>query len=158
RRNLMLFLTPASGVVIARAVKGARRSILLAAGALLTATLSLSAGDQTALPPAATVRLTPGDALRLSREGRQSVGAVTTDGFELALWASGSLVADPIAMDIDSRGTMYVTASPRSGQLLDIRQHPDWVPDVHTLKTVEDLQAFFRRVLAPERSISNPWL
>ena len=80
------------------------------------------------------------------------------DGLELTLWASGSLVADPIAMDIDSRGAMYVSASPRSGQLLDIRQHANWVPDVHTLRTVEDLQQFFQRVLAPERSAENTWL
>src|SRR5262245_6505761 len=113
--------------------RGTRRlcALVVAAGALLSATMS-GFGGQAALPPAATIRLSPADALRLSREGRQSVQAQTADGLELTLWASGALVADPIAMDIDSRGAMYVSASPRSGQFLDLRQHANWVPDVHT--------------------------
>jgi putative heme-binding domain-containing protein len=41
---------------------------------------------------------------------------------------------------------------------LDIRQHPDWYPTVHSLKTVEDLRAFYRRELAPERSAKNTWI
>src|SRR5262245_18121026 len=140
--------------------RGARRlrALVVAAAALLSAKMTVVAGGQAALPPAATIRLSPADALRLSREGRQSVQAQTAVGLELTLWASGSLVADPIAMDIDSRGAMYVSASPRSGQLLDLRQHANWVPDVLTLKTVEDLQQFFQRVLAPERSAENVWL
>jgi len=133
-------------------------SLGIAADGLFTTRMSVSAGDQAALPPAATVRLTPADALRLSREGRQSVSVQMADGLELTLWASSQLVADAIAMDIDSRGAMYVTASPRSGQLLDIRQHAGWVPEVHTLKSVEDLRQFFQRVLAPERSAENTWL
>jgi len=156
----MLFWRTAAAPVGSPGGRGARRlgALVVAAGALLTAKMSVSAGDQAALPPPTTVRLSPADALRLSREGRQSVSAQLADGLELTLWASGSLVADPIAMDIDSRGAMYVSASPRSGQLLDIRQHANWVPDVHTLRTVEDLQQFFQRVLAPERSAENTWL
>ena len=41
---------------------------------------------------------------------------------------------------------------------LDIREHPTWVPTVHTLKTVSDLREFYRRELAPARSNQNKWL
>ena len=41
---------------------------------------------------------------------------------------------------------------------LDIREHPTWVPTVHTLKTVADLREFYEKELAPERSAKNQWL
>ena len=41
---------------------------------------------------------------------------------------------------------------------LDIRGHPTWVPLVHTLKTVADLLAFYKKELAPERSAQNDWI
>ncbi len=116
-------------------------------------------GDgQGILPPAKTVRLTPAEAAKLAKEARASVPAKIVDGLELTLWAPAQLVADPLAIDIDSNGVAYVGASPRSGQLLDIREHPDWVPEVHTMRTTEDLRQFFRRVMAPERSAQNGWL
>lgn len=140
-------------------MKIASQTFMAAAALFLApAALSRSAAFQVPLPNAATVRLSPADAARLAREGRQSVAAELSEGLELTLWAPGVLLADPIAIDIDSRGTAYITASPRSGVLLDIRQHPDWVPEVHTLKSVDDLRAFFQRTLAPERSAENFWL
>ncbi|HMB73955.1 MAG TPA: heme-binding protein, partial [Gammaproteobacteria bacterium] len=80
------------------------------------------------------------------------------DGLELSVFAPPGLVANPLTIDIASDGSVYVIASARSGMLLDIRQHPGWVPEVHSLETTEDLRAFFRRVMAPERSDENDWL
>jgi putative membrane-bound dehydrogenase-like protein len=134
-------------------------ALALGAALFLTPGLFLdSSAWQTVLPPAVTVRLSPADAARLSREGRQSVAAQLAEGLELTLWAPGVLLADPIAIDIDTRGVAYVSSSPRSGQLLDIRQHANWVPEVHALRTVDDLRGFYQRTLAPERSAENPWL
>jgi putative membrane-bound dehydrogenase-like protein len=79
-------------------------------------------------------------------------------GLELTAWAPDGLVVDPVALDLDGRGTLYVTSTSRNNLPLDIRQHPSWIPAVHTLKTVGDLLAFYRRELAPERSAGNPWL
>src|SRR5262245_17852051 len=84
------------------------------------------------------VRLSVADAARMAREVRQSVAARMPEGLELSLWASTELLADPIALDIDMDGTVYVTSTPRTNIPLDIRQHPDWVPEVHTLKSVDD--------------------
>src|SRR4029453_11855083 len=68
------------------------------------------------------------------------------------------LVIDPVALDFDDRGVLYATSTSRNNLPVDIRAHPSWVPFVHTLRTVEDLLAFYRRELAPERSAENPWL
>ena len=106
----------------------------------------------------APVRLPAGDVDQRAREARQTIPAQLAEGFELTLWAPTEFVTDPIGLDIDRDGTVYVVGSARSGMPMDIRKHPDWVPEVHTLRTVEDLRQFFRRHLAPERSASNTWL
>jgi len=105
-----------------------------------------------------TVRLTPADAAAMAKEARQRVSVELAPGIELKLWAPERLVTDPVAIDLDERGTAYVTSTSRNNLPLDIRQHPDWYPIVHTLKTVEDLRAFYRRELAPERSAKNGWI
>ena len=106
----------------------------------------------------ATVRLTPGEAAAMAKDARQKVPVDVAPGLELSLWASERLLSDPVAIDLDDRGTAYVTSTSRNNLPLDIRQHPDWYPTVHTLKTVEDLRAFYRRELAPERSAKNTWI
>ena len=79
-------------------------------------------------------------------------------GLDLTVWAPDGLVTDPVALAFDERGTLYATSTSRANLPLDIRDHPSWVPAVHTLRTVEDLLNFYRRELAPERSADNPWL
>jgi putative membrane-bound dehydrogenase-like protein len=106
----------------------------------------------------APVRLSAAAVEQRAREARQTIPAQLTEGFELTLWAPTEFVTDPIGLDIDRDGTVYVVGSARSGMPMDIRKHPDWVPEVHTLRTVEDLRQFFRRHLAPERSARNTWL
>ena len=78
--------------------------------------------------------------------------------FELELWASDELIVDPVALEFDEKGTLYATSTSRNNMPLDIRDHPTWVPTVHTLKTVGDLREFYKKELAPERSAKNAWL
>jgi quinoprotein glucose dehydrogenase len=106
----------------------------------------------------AAVRLTQADAAAMAKDARQKVSVEIAPGLELALWASERLLSDPVAIDLDERGTAYVTSTSRNNLPLDIRQHPYWYPTVHTLNTVEDLRAFYRRELAPERSAKNTWI
>jgi quinoprotein glucose dehydrogenase len=106
----------------------------------------------------ASVRLTAIEAAAMAKEARQRVSVEMAPGLELTLWASERLLVDPVAIDLDERGTAYVTSTSRNNLPLDIRQHPDWFPIVHTLKTVGDLRAFYRRELAPERSAKNSWI
>ena len=108
------------------------------------------------LPP--TVQLTAADAARLAAEARKGVNVEMPPGFELKLWASDELVVDPVALEFDEKGTLYVTSTAARTMPLDIRGHPTWVPTVHTLKTVADLREFYRKELAPEHSAQNKWL
>jgi quinoprotein glucose dehydrogenase len=109
-------------------------------------------------PLPASIQITQAEAARLAKEARAKVSVEMPAGLELTLWASERLVSDPIAIDIDPQGTVYVTSSLRANLPLDIRGHPSWVPLVHTLKTVDDLRNFYAKELAPERSASNGWI
>jgi len=134
---------------------------LLALLVAIPGALTLSGGQSPppAKPPQPSiVRLTPADATRLAEEVRKTVSVEMAPGLELKLWAPDQLVIDPIALEFDDRGTLYATSSSRNNMPLDIRDHPTWVPLVHTLETVAEQQAFYRRELAPERSAQNPWL
>ena len=117
-------------------------------------------GDQApATPPhPKVVRLTPADAARAAKEERAKVTVDMPAGLELTLWAPEQLVVDPVAIDLDERGTVYVTSSTRNNMPLDIRQHPTWFTPAHTLKTREDLLDFYRREMSPERSSKNTWI
>jgi len=122
--------------------------------------LTLS-GGQTATPTRPlprTVQLTPSDAARMAAEARKGVNVEMPAGLELSLFASDALIVDPVALEFDETGTLYATSTSRNNMPLDIRQHPTWVPTVHTLKSVADLREFYQKELAPERSAQNPWL
>jgi putative membrane-bound dehydrogenase-like protein len=137
-----------------------RRPLALAFAVLVPAAL-LSGSQAPTAPPVApnkVVRLTAADAARLATEARGKVTVEMPAGLELALWAPEKLVVDPVAIDVDDRGTVYVTSSSRNNMPLDIRQHPTWFTPAHMLKTVEDLRQFYRREMGPERSSENAWI
>lgn len=135
------------------------RACLLACVACSTTILS---GGQTqpAVPPnpPKIVRLSPAEAARLAAETRQQVSVELPPGLEVTVVAPEGLVADPVALDLDEHGNVYVASSSRASLPLDIRGHPSWVPLVHTLKTHDDLTKFYARELAPERSAQNGWI
>ncbi|HET7218906.1 MAG TPA: HEAT repeat domain-containing protein [Vicinamibacterales bacterium] len=136
-----------------------RISTLLVASATLAGALTISA-RQTSNPrqPPRSVQLTAPEAARLAAEARKGVSVEMPPGLELKLYASDELIVDPVALEFDPAGTLYVTSTSRNNMPLDIRDHPTWVPTVHTLKTVGDLREFYRKELAPGRSAQNQWL
>jgi len=90
---------------------------------------------------------------------RKSISAVVADGLELSLWATDSLAPDPIAMDIDKYGNIYVTRTNRQkNSEFDIRGYRDWMTPSIALQSVEDRRAFLRKTFATERSEENNWL
>lgn len=119
-------------------------------------------GAQPWLPPALalgdTARLTPAEAERLATEARARLNVELADGVDLSLWAPRELLVDPVAIDVAADGTLYATSSMRNNMPLDIRQHPDWMTPVHALRTLADLRAFYRRVMAPGNSEINRWI
>ncbi len=79
--------------------------------------------------------------------------------FEVNLWASEEMIGDPVAIDIDPYGRMYVAVtSRRRSSMFDIRNHPDWMAESLSWETVEERREFIYRELAPERSEQNTWL
>ena len=118
------------------------------------------AGRQSAAAPQLPrdVKLSAADVTRLADEARQGVKVELPPNFELKLWAPDALIVDPVALEFDEKGTIYATSTSRNNMPLDIREHPTWVPPVHTLKTVADLREFYQKELAPERSAKNQWL
>ncbi|TVZ15039.1 HEAT repeat domain-containing protein [Maribacter sp. MAR_2009_72] len=89
---------------------------------------------------------------------RKSISATVADGLNLSLWASDSLAPDPIAMDIDNEGKVYLTRSNRNkNSEFDIRGHRDWMTESISFETVEDRRAFLHRKFAPELSKENQW-
>ena len=92
-------------------------------------------------------------------EARSNIAAQLAEGLELSLWASDSLAPDPIAMDIDDEGKIYLTRTNRQkNSEFDIRGHRDWMTPSIALQSVEDRRAFLRSTFAPEKSDENEWL
>src|SRR5690606_2958671 len=112
-------------------------------------------------PPSAmgeTAAFAPAAARDAARASAAAQNEQVIPGLELDVWAPPGLVANALTLDFDPQGRAYVVSSARAGLLLDIRQHREWIPEVHSLRSTEDLRAFFRRVMAPERSADNQWL
>ncbi len=92
-------------------------------------------------------------------EARSNIAAQLAEGLELSLWASDSLAPDPIAMDIDDEGKIYLTRTNRQkNSEFDIRGYRDWMTPSIALQSVEDRRAFIRSTFAPEKSEENEWL
>ncbi|AHG88118.1 heme-binding protein [Gemmatirosa kalamazoonensis] len=111
--------------------------------------------------PPKLVRLTAAEQRKLADSAQRAVSVQAIGGLVATPWAPEGLVADPIAIDVDPQGVVYVTGSERAGavgSLLDIRGHPTWVPTVHTLTTVPQLHDFYHKELSPARSAQNLWI
>ncbi|MEM6346309.1 MAG: HEAT repeat domain-containing protein [Bacteroidota bacterium] len=112
------------------------------------------------IPPAKQefVRLDPLRAAIIADSLNKAVNPQLAPGLEVKLWASDSLVADPIALSIDEQGRIYTTRTNRQKDSeFDIRGHRDWMTASISLQSVEDRRAFLRAEFAPERSDSNQW-
>ena len=82
-----------------------------------------------------------------------------TPGITITRWASDSLAPDPVAIDIDDQGAVYLNSTNR-GKVseFDIRGHRDWMTESIGFQSVEDRKAFLHRTFAPENSEKNAWL
>lgn len=131
---------------------------LVALPLVLSGVLLRGAQPVTAGPPTSPAHISREDATRLATEARAKLKVEVAPGLDLSLWAPDALIVDPVAMDIDPDGTTYVTSTSRNNMPLDIRAHQDWMAVAHTLKSVEDLRAFYRKEMAPARSDQNRWI
>lgn len=111
-------------------------------------------------PDLEVTRINDGEAERLADQARQGISGTFAGDLDVSLWASDTLIADPIALDLDRQGRAHVTVTNRRRtSSLDLRNHPDWATEVLSFARVEDRAAFLREKLAPSRSDSNSsWL
>ena len=101
----------------------------------------------------------PEQAARLADSISATVSPRIADGLTLSLWATDSLVADPVAIDIDDQGRLYFTRTNRRKQSeFDIRGHQDWEISSLKMQTVEDRRAFLRSTLTPQTSDQHEWV
>ena len=93
-----------------------------------------------------------------TKDAREAIVAIMADGLELNLWASDSLAPDPIAMDIDTKGRIYLTRTNRAkNSEFDIRGYQHWMTSSISLQSVEERRAFLHKTFAPELSSENEW-
>ncbi len=92
--------------------------------------------------------------------GAASPTYVPHKGLTLSLWAREPMVADPVALNFDDQGRLYVAETARRGTVdIDIRAHPDWLLEDLSNRSIADLRRFFRSRMSPERSSENArWL
>ncbi|NNE75962.1 MAG: heme-binding protein, partial [Pricia sp.] len=94
-----------------------------------------------------------------AEEALQRITPQVAEGLELTLWASDSLAPDPIALQIDSEGKVYLTRANRpKNSEFDIRGHQDWMTSSISFQSVEDRRDFLHDTFAPEKSDENEWL
>ena len=94
----------------------------------------------------------------LALESRGIISPKIAEGLVLNLWASDSLAPDPIALNIDDEGSVYLTRTNRQkNSEFDIRGYREWMTPSISLQSVEDRRAFLRETFAPEKSEENEW-
>jgi quinoprotein glucose dehydrogenase len=92
-------------------------------------------------------------------EIRAKTAIKLADGLKMTLWASDSLAPDPVSMDMDDAGAVYLTRTNRQkNSEFDIRGYRHWMTESIGLKTVEERRAFLRKTFAPEKSKENEFV
>ena len=116
-------------------------------------------GCQPSDPDLRIKEIPPEQAARIADSVNATVTPRLADGLTLSLWANDSLVADPVALDVDDQGRVYYTRTNRRKQSeFDIRAHQDWEIASLKMQTVEDRRAFLRTTLTPQTSDQHEWV
>ncbi len=104
-------------------------------------------------------QLAPERAIEIAQKIESEVKPQLAEGIELKLWASDSLIINPISISIDHQGRAYVSSTQRRNHAeFDIRGHRDWMTESMSFQTVEDRRAFTKRYFDASNSEKNNWL
>ena len=135
------------------------RSSLLAAIYLCLALVSIASCRDPGDGEIEILQLDPAVAAERAAQLRQEVNVELADGLVATIWAFDSLAPDPVAIDADRLGNLYMTRTLRQkNSEFDIRGHQAWMTESISFRTIEDRRAFLRREFAAERSDSNAWM
>ena len=105
------------------------------------------------------IQLAQKSAQKAAVEIRKAVALEVHEDFEVSLWASDSLLADPIAISIDPQGRIYYTSATRQANSeFDIRSHRNWMTASISFKTVEDRRKFLRETFSEENEEGKKFL
>lgn len=80
-------------------------------------------------------------------------------GFKAEIFAAEPLIQNPVSFAFDEQGRAYVVETHRRRtSVFDIRNHPDWLNDDFSFRSVADRSNFFRKVLVPGNTNLPPKL
>ncbi len=137
-----------------------RHHLLFSISLLLMGSLCLNSCNKQSKPKEIPETIVEDSLIGSTRatEARETIAAVVADGLELSLWANDSLAPDPIAMQIDDQGSIYLTRTNRQkNSEFDIRGYQHWMTRSISLQTVEERRIFLKETFAPELSTENEW-
>jgi len=104
-------------------------------------------------------RIDPLIAKRIADSLTQAIPFKVGEDMKLSLWASYSLVADPIGLSMDELGRAYITRTNRQkNSEFDIRGHMNWATASISWETPEDRRAFLHQEFSPDSSDKRTWL
>ncbi len=105
-------------------------------------------------------RISDDEAQQLADQARAEVSGAFAGSLDVSLWASDTLMGDPIALDIDDQGRALITVTNRRyTSEVDVRDHPEWQIPTLRFTDVDDRAAFLREKLSADRSAENSdWL
>ncbi|MEM6768264.1 MAG: HEAT repeat domain-containing protein, partial [Bacteroidota bacterium] len=105
------------------------------------------------------LQIEPTQARSQAESIRKESAVELADGLDLSLWASDTLINDPVAISIDNDGRVfYVQANRLTNSEFDIRGHRDWMTQSISFQSVEDRRAFIRETFATHNEVSEKFL
>jgi len=112
--------------------------------------------DEKVTYPKKVVELNAQAVAALAGKIKQEMNVTLADGLELSLWASDTLVQDPVAISIDPDGRVYYTrANRQNNSEFDIRGHSNWITASVSFQTVEDRRKFLRETFSADSEESK---
>ena len=98
-------------------------------------------------------------AKELAENLREAAAEEVANGLDLSLWATDTLIKDPVAISIDEKGRLfYVQANRLQHSEFDIRGHRDWMTQSISFQSVEDRRAFLRKTFETHNDVAEKFL
>ena len=109
--------------------------------------------------PDRNIDLEPAAAADLAGKIRAETNVEVAEDMELTLWASDTLVADPVAISVAPDGRVFYSSANRPiSSEFDIRGHRDWMTASISFESVEDRREFLRKTFQEGSDQSERYL
>lgn len=109
--------------------------------------------------PDRSISVEASQAQSMASKIRGETSVEIAEGLQLDLWASDTLVEDPIAISIDEKGRVFYTSATRQANSeFDIRGHQNWITASISFETVEDRRKFLRETFSADSEESKAHL